>query len=426
MTENDAAWQKVFDALNLGALLTEQGSCYLTADDLKAHGGREPRLMAKLDTLRDRPAVFQENQVNIFPVKNGQYVLFKDPENKTYFKFGEALENTRPQKHFSQIDLSRFDSFPGAGQTSESQAIDFAFIANLLQKFFGEPDVHLTIRGRLFSGRFTFSPPDDTRQIEVNKVQIEVDAGYEGDNSIFLIEAKVGRRDDFNIRQLYYPFLNWSAKSRKRIVPIFLTFTNGQYFLTEFAFTPRFGELSIVRTECWTINDAPFADIAWPKLLSETPCEEEAIPFPQVDDLDKVVDLVKLAGTGQNDKAQFAQFFEFDDRQGDYYANAAKYLGFLKRDQDGFQLTDLGISFNRVSARAERTLYIARQFLKRPALRQIVELLAARNYHLASLGEEEVSGIIAQFAGLGPATARRRALTARAWMTWLLKNSRPV
>jgi hypothetical protein len=424
MTENDAAWQKVFEALDLASGLRDRGFCCLTADELKAHGRREPRLMAKMDTLRDRPAVFEEHQVNLFPVRNGRYVLFKDPGNRTYFRFGGALDQVLPQRHFSPIDLGRFDTFPAGDQVSESQAIDFAFVAGLLQRFFGEAKVHLTIRGRLFSERFAFRPPAAEQDIEVSKVQIEVDAGYEGADAIFLLEAKVGRRDDFNIRQLYYPFLNWSAKSRKRIVPIFLTFTNGQYFLTEFAFAPRFGDLSIVRTECWSINDSPIADIDWPRLFREVACESEAAPFPQADDLDKVVDLVKLAGSGLADKTQFAEFFEFDERQGDYYANAAKYLGLLERDGHGFQLTELGAAFNRLTARAERTTCIARQFLKRPALRRIVELLAARNYLLASLGEEEISGIIAESARLNPTTARRRALTARVWMAWLLKNSR--
>lgn len=422
MTENSAAWQKVFDSLNLAVILRDQGICYLTADELKYHGQREPRLMAKLDTLQERPEVFREHNVNIFPVKNGRYVLLKDPENKTYFKFGQALENTPPRQYFSPNPL-RFDSFPDSRQFSEGQAIDFAFVASLLKTFFGDPHVHLTIRGRLYSDEFVFRSPLSAHEIAVNKVQIEVDSGYEGDQSIFLVEAKVGKRDDFNIRQLYYPFLNWSAKSKKKIVPIFLTFTNGQYFLTEFAFSQNFGELSIVRNECYIINDSPFAEIDWRRLLREIPCEAEETPFPQANDLDKVVDLIRLVETGVTDKVRFAEFFEFDQRQGDYYANAAKYLGFLKREGQDFQLTELGASFSRLSARSERTIYLARQFLKRPALRRIVKLLGERNYHLASLGETELCSIIEQLAHLNQTTARRRALTARTWMAWLLKNS---
>ncbi|HWH70320.1 MAG TPA: hypothetical protein VNT26_13120, partial [Candidatus Sulfotelmatobacter sp.] len=89
-------------------------------------------------------------------------------------------------------------------------------------------------------------------------------------------------------------------------------------------------------------------------------------------------------------------------------------------------LSELGLAFSHLSARAERTLAIARQLLKRPSMRRILQLLLQRNLLLAALGEEELAAIIAHCAGLNDTTARRRALTARTWMAWLLKNSRPV
>src|SRR5262249_26054261 len=257
MSENSDAWQRVFDALNLSAQLRERGICLLRAEALKLHGRREPRLMAKIDSLQERPPVFADHQVNLFPLKNGEYALFKDPENKTYFKLNGRLDHLPIQSYSAPGLPGRFDTFPEAKSFSESQAIDYAFIASLLRTFFGDPTAHLTLRGRLFSDRFSFRPPAQLQPIDVHRVQIEVDAGYEGAEKIFLIEAKIGKRDDFNIRQLWYPFLNWSVKSRKEIVPILLNYTNGQYFLTEFAFAEQFGELSIVRSECFTINEEP-------------------------------------------------------------------------------------------------------------------------------------------------------------------------
>ena len=424
MTENSAAWQRVFDQLDLQTALRDAGLCHVTADALKIHGLREPRLMAKIDSLQERPAVFAQHQVNLFPVKNGEYVLFNDPENKTYFNL-EALLDKAPCAYHSAHPLARFDTLPDDRQFSESQAIDFAFVASLLRTFFGDPTAQLTLRGRLFSDRFSFHSPNGGQPIAVQRVQIEVDAGYEGSDSIFLIEAKVGKRSDFNIRQLYYPFLNWAAKSRKKIVPILLTYTNGQYFLTEFAFSDRFGDLTVIRNECYTINDSPIARIDWARLAHETRLEREEIPFPQADDLDKVIDLAKLAGTGVNDKAQFADFFEFDERQGDYYANAAKYLGLLERGRSGFQLTQLGAVFSRLPARAGRTIFVARQLLKRPSFRRSIDLLMGRNFLLASLGPRELAAIVADETGLNLTTASRRALTLRSWLTWLLKNSQP-
>src|SRR4051812_11472501 len=112
MSENSIAWEKVFDRLHLQPALDAHGFCYVTADEIKEHGVREPRLMAKMDTLRDRPTIFVENQVNIFPVRNGKYVIFKDPENKTYFKFRQTIDQTQIRKYTSSTPLSSFDTFP--------------------------------------------------------------------------------------------------------------------------------------------------------------------------------------------------------------------------------------------------------------------------------------------------------------------------
>jgi hypothetical protein len=425
MTENDGAWRKVFDRLEVGATLAQTGLCYVTAEDLKLHGQREPRLMAKIDTLQERPEVFREHEANILPIKNGVYALIRDPGNRSYFKFGNAFDQVPLQRHYSVRPLKRFQTFSAEKQFSESQAIDAAFVAGLLTRFFGDDNAVLTLRGRLFSAPFTFEAPSGAL-IEVNRVQIEVDAGYEGDASIFLIEAKVGRREDFNIRQLYYPYMNWSGKTTRKVVPVFLTYTNGQYYLTEFEFSRVFGELKIVRNEGFTIDDPPYARLNWKRLLAETLPEAEEIPFPQADDMDKVVDLTRIVGNGLSDKTEFADFFEFDERQGDYYANASKYLGLLKRDGHGFQVTEAGRALTRLTSRAERTEFIAKRMLSRPTFRKILELLLHRNFHLASLTQGEVGRIIAFEANLNETTANRRATTARNWTSWLLKNSQPA
>ena len=126
------------------------------------------------------------------------------------------------------------------------------------------------------------------------------------------------------------------------------------------------------------------------------------------------------------DKFQFAEAFEFDDRQGDYYANAAKYLGFLKREGHQFRLTEIGIAFGRLAARAERTIWLARQMAKRPSWRRMLELLLARNLEVSRLSEGELGETILRYSNLNPTTAKRRALTARSWLAWLMKNSKPI
>jgi len=50
----------------------------------------------------------------------------------------------------------------------------------------------------------------------------------------------------------------------------------------------------------------------------------------QANDLDKIVDIItNFKSAGLSNKPAIAEFFDFDERQGDYYANAGYYLGLL-------------------------------------------------------------------------------------------------
>lgn len=66
-------------------------------------------------------------------------------------------------------------------------------------------------------------------------------------------------------------------------------------------------------------------------LVEMPPGQEPDVPYPQANDLDKVIDIVTNNKAGLTTKSAIADFFDFEERQGDYYANAAVYLGLLKR-----------------------------------------------------------------------------------------------
>lgn len=55
MTQNDEAWKKIFENLPLLTDIEREGFVLVSADDLKREGGREPRLLAKLDTKSPDP-----------------------------------------------------------------------------------------------------------------------------------------------------------------------------------------------------------------------------------------------------------------------------------------------------------------------------------------------------------------------------------
>ncbi len=110
----DTAWAEFFRRTDTLAQIREQGYSYITADQLNALKLLDARLMTKLDTLDDRPGVFKEHDLTIFPVRNGRYILFRDPEHKSYFRLGSAHLELPPRLYQSGVDLAAFDSFPGA------------------------------------------------------------------------------------------------------------------------------------------------------------------------------------------------------------------------------------------------------------------------------------------------------------------------
>jgi hypothetical protein len=283
--------------------------------------------------------------------------------------------------------------------------------------------MHLTIRGRVRSGEFQFVLPETHHAVNVSGVQIEVDAGYESENCIYLIEAKIGRRDNFHIRQLFYPYLEWSRRSQKRIRPIFLAYTNSKYFLYEFGLSPIFGELQVIQQRGFTINESPIAQINLNILYDKTAQlpEPDGIPFPQANDLDKVADLVLLVEKDINTKPELADAFEFDERQADYYANAARYLGLIEKVGNEFQLTDSGREFLQIEALSSRTLFFVSQMLHSPTLRQVIQRLEQREMNVDRISNEEIAAIIETNTDLTGSTPARRASTVRSWLNWIVR-----
>ncbi len=436
-SKNDCAWQAVFDEYQFLRQIERQGYVYVTANELKQVGRREPRLMAKQDTLSSRPAIFRQHALSIFPVENGRYVIFPDPEHKSYFSLNAGLEQIDRESYHPPCDLRTFDSYPKNQHFSESQAIDFAFTASLLQHFLQDRQLHLTIRGRLRSGNFSFSLPANNKSVRVEGVQIEVDSGYESPECLYLLEAKVGKRDDFHIRQLFYPYLEWSQKTGKPVVPILLLYSNSQYYLLQFQFGGTFGDLRISKSMNYTLNEAPSASFDFSQLFRKIPVEAEpaAVPYPQADDLDKVVDIIQRIHSGIQTKSEIAEYFEFDERQGDYYLNAAAYLGFVKRNEQHFDLTASGRQCIRSDSRARKTGIIIAQLLKRPSFRDMLDRLLnspanlrlfKQQYSIQELPQHEIVQIIQRHTKLNENTAARRALTAKSWIKWVLHNAEMV
>jgi hypothetical protein len=122
-------------------------------------------------------------------------------------------------------------------------------------------------------------------------------------------------------------------------------------------------------------------------------------------------------------KQEIAATFEFDERQGDYYANAACYLGLLQRAKHGFGLTERGAQYLQTRSRALRNEMVVRQLLMRPTYRAIFTLLQHHNFVLEALSNRQIAATIEAHTSLSGSTPGRRAQTMRSWLAALLRNA---
>jgi len=178
---------------------------YLTTSE------REVRVLCKQDTRENRPEIFVKSGLFILPTRNGTYAIIK---GEGYVDLPVASQEEII--YASQLDFELKSSKIG---DSEMQHIDYAYANNLLRTFAKDNSLVLTIRGRKYTPFFQFRVGKFS--LEVESVQTEIDAGYEGKEQLLLIEAKNIASKNVIIRQLYYPFRQWSHHTGKKVRMLF-------------------------------------------------------------------------------------------------------------------------------------------------------------------------------------------------------------
>jgi len=213
----------------------------------KTTGEREVRVLCKQDSREDRPNVFAENNLFILPIKNGIYAIL---QGEGYIDIPEITSEIIPYK--SKLDFELETSKIG---NSEMQHLDFAYASSLIRTFLNDPNLVLTIRGRKYTPKFDFIAGKFKQKINVESVQTEVDAGYEGKEQIVLIEAKNSETKNTIIRQLYYPFRQWQIHSKKQVKVLFFEKRENIYSLWSFEFKDvnNYNSINLVKSARYEI-----------------------------------------------------------------------------------------------------------------------------------------------------------------------------
>jgi hypothetical protein len=233
---NSRSWDKIFSDYKILDHDFDKSPFPLSATQIKkavqkfkVTSEKEVRILCKQDSRGSRPEVFVKHNLFLLPTKNGYYNIVR---GEGYIDIPEIKKEVAvyPSKLSFTLDTTKVGD-------SEMQHLDYAYAASLIRTFTEDPSLVLTIRGRKYTPDFEFMV--GKQRIKVSSVQTEVDAGYEGENQIVLIEAKNFSAANVIIRQLYYPFRQWQLHTKKKVVTLFFDKDYGKdvYSIWEFEFT---------------------------------------------------------------------------------------------------------------------------------------------------------------------------------------------
>ena len=177
-------------------------SCVITSEQIKnskqSWPGKcnqfEPRLLCKMDNEKSRPEIFRKHNICMISVKNGTYLLIKE---NIYVPLMRDIS-------VPNIINTKNDSLILNIGDSETSMLDKLYYDKILENVIGEPIKY----GPMLGGRHrcNFDTTIGSHSITIKGSQYETDGCYETENYVCIVEAKSMKCDNFNIRQLYYPF----------------------------------------------------------------------------------------------------------------------------------------------------------------------------------------------------------------------------
>lgn len=138
---------------------------------------------------------------------------------------------------------------------------------------------------------------------------------------------------------------------------------------------------------------------------------DDAYPYPQANDLDKVSAVVDCVAAGADTSDGVASALDVDDRQGGYYLSAAGWLGLVEKhageysDSDAYRLTDLGADFAEQGPQGRSA-----------TLTDMVDRLD--DPERAVVDFDGLSSQLQRSENLDVSTAKRRASTMRSWAAY--------
>lgn len=426
-TSNRKAWQLLFEKYNILEEINQKGYFKITAKQINEF--REARLMTKFDNSANLPELFKDNNLAILPITSNSYMIARF---QTYKKFEETEEEEIIKISFPEY----IQSLDYNNITSEVLAINCAYITQILENFLEEEDLVPTISGKMGSGSFEFKISKNENKAEyinvsVQNSRIEIDGGFEGVNSLALVEAKNVISDDFMVRQLYYPYRLWKSKINKPVRPIYMVYSNGIFNVYEYKFEndEDYSSIKCVKSKKYSIEDTEIDIQDIEEIFNNINefHEEPEVAFPQADSFDRVINLCELLLNEPRTKSDITENYSFDERQTNYYTDAARYLGLVSKDKnDGniiFELTELGRKILNLRYK-QRQLEFVKLILRHKTFYDYLSLYFENSKKPTTTDTIEIMKKCDLYRVESESTYERRASTIRGWIEWILDLTR--
>ena len=403
-------WSQIFNDFHIIEFIDKYGLFQISAKQLKSY--KEPRLITKFDCSNQLPEIMKDYGIHILPNSRGTYLL-------GHFNIFHSLPNNQEEVEIKKVSFPYWvQSIKPSNIQSEAVAISSAEITTMFKDFFGEDSLIPTVSGRMKSGTFDFKIRNTN--IYVNNSQIEIDGSLEGKDQFILIEGKNILHDDFNVRQLYYPYRRFLQKINKPIKTLYLQFSNGIYRLLEYRFNDpkRYDSIELVK-ECKycispeTISMQEVVNVfnsIKPDLITY------GAPFIQCDSFSKLINIVENLELLETITEEFIyKNFNFTSRQANYYYNGVIFLGLAFKFGPNIYLTELGKKIIELPHK-ERQLALVKRILQHRVLYEAFDYYLKYN----SINQDFIKSRMDYYNVCGPQLYDRRSLSVASWIKWIL------
>lgn len=248
--------------------------------------------------------------------------------------------------------------------------------------------------------------------IKISNVKVFYDVILEDDMNFYVFIVIDKKISTFNLSSLYLNLLNIRKHFDKDVVFVLITRNIPTVSLFEIVFNNKDDIYSyeVINELIFKIRDLEHTESRDLESLIYSENKIESIPFPQANDLEKIIKYCDLIYNNKKDLRTLINELGVTTRQVTYYKNSALFLG-LTRIKNGNVFLDSGLYKHYTSEdKTGKIKYIIESIKKNKYISVLYELHSVNKLDL-----NEFKKILSDDFKMSHKTAERRFSTIRSW-----------